>query len=92
MVSRHIQAAIVALLATDENATDEERTAVAAATSGQWRALTIKEAARRLGCQRPKLYRLIREGMLATTPDGRISELEISRFLSAGAVTERRAV
>ena len=85
MISYHIRAAISALLAADESATDEERTAVAAAISGQWRALTIKDAAKRLGCNRPKVYKMIRNGMLATTPDGRIAELEISRFLAAGS-------
>lgn len=84
MISRHTRAAITALLAVDDAATDEERTAVAAAASGQWRALTIVEAARRLGCARPKVYKLIREGLLTTTPDGNIAELELSRFLATG--------
>ena len=48
MIAKHIQEAIAALLSTDKGATDEERTAVMAAASGQWRALTIVEVARRL--------------------------------------------
>lgn len=84
MISTHTKAAITALLAVDTAATDEERTAIAATLSGQWRTLTIKDAAKRIGCQRPKLYKLIKEGLLATTPDGKVPELEISRFLATG--------
>ncbi len=91
MVSEHTKNAIAALLAVDANATEEERTAVVAAASGQWRALTIVEAARRLGCARPKVYKLIREGLLATTPDGNIAELELSRFLATGIKAGRGA-
>jgi excisionase family DNA binding protein len=91
MIGNHTKAAIAALLAVDESATDEERTAVVAAASGQWRALTIVEAARRLGCARPKVYKLIREGLLATTPDGNIAELELSRFLATGIKAGRGA-
>ena len=84
MVSEHTKNAIAALLAVDANATEEERTAVVAAASGQWRALTIVEAARRLGCARPQLSTRIREGVLATTPDGNIAELAVWRFLATG--------
>lgn len=91
MIGNHTKAAIAALLAVDESATDEERVAITAAISGKWRALTIVEAARRLGCERPKVYKLIREGRLNTTPDGRVAELEISRFLSVGIQTGRGA-
>lgn len=83
MIAEHIQAAISALLTTDKSATDEERVAVMAAASGQWRALTIVEVARRLGCDRPKVYKLIRSGILPTTPDGKVTELELSKYLKA---------
>lgn len=82
MISNHTRAAITALLAVDDTATDAERTAVAAAVSGQWAALTITEAAKRLGCKRPKLYKMLRMGLLHATPDGRISELELARFMA----------
>lgn len=85
MIARHIQEAIAALLSTDKGATDEERTAVMAAASGQWRALTIVEVARRLGCERPKVYKLIRDGWLPTTPDGKVTELTLSRYLTVVA-------
>jgi len=85
MIGNHTKAAIAALLAVDESATDEERTAVMAAVSGQWRALTIVEVARRLGCERPKVYKLIREGWLPTTPDGKVTELTLSRYLTVTA-------
>ena len=85
MIGNHTKAAIAALLAVDESATDEERTAVMAAASGQWRALTIVEVARRLGCERPKVYKLIREGWLPTTPDGKVTELTLSRYLTVTA-------
>lgn len=85
MIARHIQEAIAALLSTDKGATDEERTAVMAAASGQWRALTIVEVARRLGCERPKVYKLIRDGWLPTTPDGKVTELTLSRYLTVMA-------
>lgn len=85
MIARHIQEAIAALLFTDKGATDEERTAVMAAASGQWRALTIVEVARRLGCERPKVYKLIRDGWLPTTPDGKVTELTLSRYLTVMA-------
>jgi excisionase family DNA binding protein len=85
MIAEHIQQAIAALLSTDKGATDEERTAVMAAASGQWRALTIVEVARRLGCERPKVYKLIRDGWLPTTPDGKVTELTLSRYLTVMA-------
>lgn len=85
MIAKHIQEAIAALLSTDKGATDEERTAVMAAASGQWRALTIVEVARRLGCERPKVYKLIRDGWLPTTPDGKVTELTLSRYLTVMA-------
>lgn len=89
MISNHTQAAIAALLAVDESATDDERTAVVAAASGQWRALTIVEVARRIGCERPKVYKMIREGQLCTTADGKITELELSRYLASGSRTRK---
>lgn len=85
MISNHTKAVIAALLAVDESATDEERTAITAAISGQWRALTIVEVARRIGCKRPKVYKMIREGQLNTTADGKITELELSRYLASGS-------
>ena len=85
MIAKHIQEAIAALLSTDKGPTDEERTAVMAAASGQWRALTIVEVARRLGCERPKVYKLIRDGWLPTTPDGKVTELTLSRYLTVMA-------
>lgn len=83
MIAEHIRNAIAALLTTDKEASDAERTAVMAAASGQWRALTIVEVARRLGCERPKVYKLIRSGILPTTPDGKVTELELSKYLNA---------
>lgn len=90
MIAEHIQEAISALLATDKSATKEERVAVMAAASGQWRALTIVEVARRLGCERPKVYKLISSGILPTTPDGKITELTLSRYLTVMAAEQKR--
>lgn len=90
MIGNHTKAAIAALLAIDESATDEERTAVMAAASGQWRALTIAEVSRRLGCKRPKVYKLIREQCLPTTPDGKITELTLSRYLTVMSAEQKR--
>lgn len=90
MIAEHIRNAIAALLTTDQGASDEERTAVMAAASGQWRALTIVEVARRLGCERPKVYKLIHDGWLPTTADGKVTELTLSRYLTVMAAEQKR--
>lgn len=90
MIAKHIRNAIAALLTTDKEASDEERTAVMAAASGQWRALTIVEVARRLGCERPKVYKLIRSGILPTTADGKVTELTLSKYMTVVEAEKKR--
>ena len=88
MIADHIRDAIAALLSVDGGATEAERSAVMAAASGHNRELTIVEVARRLGCQRPRVYRLLREGHLCKTSGGRVPETSLARYLAAARKEE----
>lgn len=68
MISNHIRDAIIALLATDTAATEEDREAVALAMSGTPAdgpaVISFKEVCARLGRSRQTVYNLIRRGLL----------------------------
>ena len=71
--------AIIALVAADEMATDAERESVAAALAGEFRPLTICEAAERLGVTRPTVYAMIRAAKLVRVGK-RVSGRSIAEF------------
>lgn len=77
--------AIVALLAVDATATEDERARVSLALASTWRAISVAAASRMLGVTRPTIYRLVRDGMLSRAADGRISEQSIEGYLRTGA-------
>lgn len=82
MIGKHTRAAIAALLAIDEGATDDERNRVTVALSGEPKLLTQTEAARRLGVSRRTVINMIKRGMLAQVKGSAfLSELEIDRVL-----------
>ena len=75
MISPHIRDAIVALLAVDKSATDEERETVARALAGQPiqdgpAVLSIKEVCARLNRSRQGVYNLISRGLLTPVKGG----------------------
>ena len=82
MIGKHTKAAIAALLAIDEGATEDERNRVTVALSGEPKLLTQTEAARRLGVSRRTVINMIKRGMLVqANGSARISEVEINRVL-----------
>jgi transposase len=82
MIGTHTRAAIAALLAVDEGATDDERNRVTVALAGKPKLLTQTEAARRLGVSRRTVINMIKRGMLVqANGSARISEVEINRVL-----------
>ena len=86
MLSKRTLYGIEALLAIDDEAAPTDRQAVLSAARGSWGECSIAEVARRLGCGRPRVYRLIREGHLTPTRAGcTISEAELSRYLDGVA-------
>ena len=69
MISPHIRDAIVALLAVDRAATDDEREAVARALAGKPvedgpAVIAFKDVCSRLGRSRQTVYNLIARGLL----------------------------
>ena len=80
--------AIAAIMAADETATGEERARVADALSGAYTPLKIYEVAERLGCSRPKVYTLLRAGVLERVADGRISAKSVSDYCANRAKRE----
>lgn len=74
--------AVAALLAADETATEDERRRVALALSGDYAALTLRDAAERLGVSVPTVYALVRAGKIERLADGRISGLSIERYFA----------
>lgn len=82
MIGTHTRAAIAALLAVDEGATDDERNRVTVALAGKPKLLTQTEAARRLGVSRRTVINMMKRGMLVpANGSARISEVEINRVL-----------
>lgn len=80
--------AVLAILAADDTATDDERERVAMAVSGEYAPLTICDAAERLGVTRPTLYAMVRAGKLTRLADGRICGRSVADYF---ANTNRRA-
>lgn len=84
MISKHTTEAIIALLAVDPQASDDDRQRIVAAISGEGDggALSVAGAARRIGVTRVTLYRLCKAGALTRLADGRVSEASVSRYLN----------
>ena len=71
--------AIVAILNADNTATDEERRRVELAVEGEFKPLTVCEAAERMGVSRPTVYALVRAGRLKRTGK-RISGRSVAEY------------
>ena len=74
--------AVIALLAADDTATDDERERVAMAVKGVVAPYTITDAAGRLGVSRPTLYSMLRAGILQRLPDGRVDARSVADYLT----------
>ena len=72
--------AIAAIMAADDTATVEERARVVDALSGEWTPLSVSDVANRLGFSRPKIYALLRAGILERTADGRVSTKSVADY------------
>ena len=75
MISAHIRDAVIALLAVDKSATDDERETVARALAGQPistgpAVLSFKEVCQKLGRSRQGVYNLISRGLLKPVKGG----------------------
>ena len=81
--------AVLAILAADDTATDDERERVAMAVSGEYAPITISDAAERLGVTRPTLYAMVRAGKLTRLADGRICGRSVADYFANN--TNRRA-
>ena len=83
---------INAILAADHTATAEERARVADALSGAWTPLTVSDVADRLAVSRPKVYALLRAGILQRVADGRISARSVRDYCATVQEPKRKAV
>ena len=73
MIAEHTKAAIIALLAVDKSATDEEREKVATALRGEIKGptvYTVKEVCERLGRSRQTVHNLVKAGLLTPVKGG----------------------
>ena len=73
MISEHIKSAIIALLAVDTSATDDEREKVAAALRGEIKGptvLSVREVCERLGRSRQTVHNLVKAGLLVAVKGG----------------------
>ena len=96
MIAEHTKLAIIALLAVDKTATDEERQTVARALAGTPPGpvvLSIKEVCRRLGKTRQTVYNLCKRGLLQSVKgagnkglNSGITAASLSAYLREGAV------
>lgn len=83
--------AVIAILAADETATDDERERVAQAVTGEFAPLSICAAAERLGVTRPTLYAMLRAGKLKRLSDGRICGKSVADYFLNKRTAERSA-
>lgn len=83
---------INAILAADHTATAEERARVADALSGAWTPLTVSDVAERLMVSRPKVYALLRAGILQRVADGRVSAQSVRDYCTTVQSNQRKAV
>ena len=72
MIAPHTRSAILALLAVDDGATENERTRVADALSAQDSpvVLSVREVCRRIGRSRQTVHNLVARGLLKAVRGG----------------------